>query len=665
MADSISTGHRDPNAVAWRPDAGFIEAANWTTFIRAAGETDYPGLAARADADPEWFWGALVDYLDIRFTRPFESVLDLSAGPQWPKWCVGGRMNVTETLIDRNLERGRGGHPAIVWEGEDGAVREVTYEALAQDVSRAAGGLAALGLKPGDVVGLYMPMIPETVTAFLALARLGCIVLPLFSGFGVDAVRTRMQDGCAVACITVDGCLRRGRVVDMKSVVDEAVGDLPLVHHVVIVTRLGSGQLSRAPRKPHDVAWADIMAYGQSDIAAVEVDSDTPLLVVFTSGTTGRPKGTVHTHCGMLTKTGEDFELCFDLKPEDRLLWLTDMGWLVGPIQIVATMMAGATLLLAEGTPDYPEPGRLWRLVQGHKVSFLGIGPTMARLLMRHGKEVVAKYDLSSLRVAASTGEPWDPDSWFWVFDNVLGGSRPLMNYTGGTELGGILATNPLLPIKPASFNGPIPGTGADILDEAGATVGPDQVGELVVRGPCMGMTQGLWRDPGRYIESYWSRIPGIWVHGDWASRDSDGYWFVHGRSDDTIKLAGKRTGPAEIESLALSTGLLSDAAAIAVLDSVKGSAVVLAVVAAPGRQAADIVAPVSDAVAAGLGKAFRPKQVLCVAELPKTRNMKTMRRVIRAVLTGEQQGDLSALVNPQAIDDIRRAAGEENPTIM
>lgn len=648
---------RDPFAPAWRPDPGFVEAANWTAFIRATGEADYASLAARAEADPEWFWRALIGFLDIRFARPFDRALDASGGIAWPKWCVGGRMNVTDTLLGRNLDLGRGDRPAIVWEGEDGEVREISYDALARETARVAGGLAALGLRPGDVVGLYMPMIPETVVAFLAVARLGCVALPLFSGFGAEAVATRMKDGGAVACITADGCLRRGRVVAMKPVVDEAAAQLPLLRHVVTVRRLGEDRLPSAPATPRDVDWDDLCAASDAGVPPVELDAEAPLLVVYTSGTTGRPKGTVHTHCGFLTKTGEDFLLCFDLKPSDRLLWMTDIGWLVGPIQITAALLAGATLVMVEGTPDYPEPGRLWRLVQDHRVSFLGIGPTIARLLMRNGRDQVAGYDLASLRVAASTGEPWDPDSWFWVFDTVLGGTRPLMNYTGGSEMGGILATNPLFPIKPASFNGPIPGTGADILDDAGNPVGPGEVGELVMRSACIGTTRGLWKDPDRYIDSYWSRFPGIWVHGDWASRDADGTWYVHGRSDDTIKLAGKRTGPAEIESLVLATGLASDAAAVAVPDPTKGSAVVLAVVPAPGREAADIAGPVSDAVATGLGKAFRPQRVLCVAELPKTRNMKTMRRVIRAALTGEPQGDLSSLVNPQAVEDIRRAA--------
>lgn len=662
MSTVSSLKRRDPAAIAWRPDPLFVEAANWSTFIRAVGEADYESLTRRAEADPEWFWTELIRFLDIRFSEPFEKVLDLSGGLEWPKWCIGGRMNMTETLLDRHLEAGRARHPAVVWEGEDGSRRESSYADLAGDVARVAGGLSALGLGPGDVVGLYMPMIPETVTAFLALARLGCIALPLFSGFGADAIVTRMREGGAVACITADGCLRRGRTVPMKVVMDQAAADLPLLRHVVMVRRLGPDRMPVETVAGRDLDWTELMAAAPLDAAADLDAASAPLMIVYTSGTTGRPKGTVHTHCGLLVKTGEDFQLCFDLKADDRLMWISDMGWLVGPIQIIAALMAGATLVIAEGTPDYPEPGRLWRLVQDHKVSFLGIGSTIARLLMRHGGEEAGKYDLSSLRVAASTGEPWDAESWFWIFETILGGTRPLMNYTGGTEMGGILATNPLFPIKPASFNGPIPGTGADIVDDAGKPVGPGEVGELVVRGPCIGMTQGLWRDPDRYIESYWSRFSGLWVHGDWASRDADGYWFVHGRSDDTIKLAGKRTGPAEIESLALSTGVVADAAAVAVPDAIAGSAVVLVVVPTVGSSEPDIGPAVSDAVSAGLGKAFRPRHVVCVTELPKTRNMKTMRRVIRAALTGEAQGDLSALVNPESVEEISRAYEARKP---
>ncbi len=588
-------------------------------------------------------------------------MLDLSKGIQWPQWCIGATTNMTLSLIDRHLDAGRGGHEAIVSESEDGVCRRLTYQELAIEVNRLASGLAALGLKRGDAVGIHLPMIPEVVIAYLALARLGCIVLPLFSGFGAAAIAARLNDAAAVAVITADGCLRRGRPVAMKSVLDEAARDTPTLRLVVVVGRLGT-EVAMQPGR--DVSWSEVTARGSDRFAAVEVPAEHPVMIVYTSGTTGRPKGTVHTHCGLPVKTGEDFCLCFDLKPTDRLMWMTDFGWLVGPLQVTATLIAGATCVIAEGTPDYPESGRLWRLVQDHRVSFLGLGPTLARMMMRYGTEDVARYDLTSLRLSASTGEPWDPDSWMWVFDNVLKRRGPLMNFSGGTELGGIVATNVLYPIKPASFFGPIPGTGADIVDAEGRSVGPGEVGELVMRQACIGTTRGLWRDPERYIEAYWSRIPGLWVHGDWASRDADGTWFIHGRSDDTIKISGKRTGPAEIEALLLGTHRVSDAAAVAVPDPVKGSAVVCAVVAAPGETpGAGLAGDLCEAVVTGLGASFRPKRVLFVGDLPRTRNMKTMRRVIRAVLLGEEPGDLSALVNPEAVEELRRTvSGADAP---
>jgi acetyl-CoA synthetase len=655
MADKTASG-----AFAWYPSDAFKRASNWSAFIAAEGLADYAALEFKAAKDPEWFWDALVRFLGVQFTKSYTRVLDQSKGIEWPQWCVGATGNMTLSLIDRHLAAGRGGHDAIVGEGEDGSSRRLTYRELATEVNRLASGLATIGLKSGDAVGVHLPMIPEVAVAFLALSRLGCIVLPLFSGFGAAAITTRLNEAEAVAVITADGSLRRGKPVEMKRVLDEAIRDVPTLRHVVVARRLGTDVPMQAGR---DAWWSDVTARGRDDFAAVELPAEHPLMIVYTSGTTGRPKGTVHTHCGVTVKTGEDFILCFDLKSTDRLMWMTDFGWLVGPLQVTAALLAGATCVLAEGTPDYPETGRLWRLVQDHKISFLGCGPTLARMMMRYGNSDISKYDLSSLRVVASTGEPWDPDSWMWVYENALRRRGPLMNYSGGTELGGIVATNVLFPIKPASFSGPIPGTGADIVDVEGHSVGAGTVGELVMRQACIGTTRGLWRDPQRYIDNYWSRFPGMWMHGDWASRDADGSWFIHGRSDDTIKIAGKRTGPAEIESLLLATHRVSEAAAVAVPDPIKGSAVICAVIAAPHETPGPELASVlSNAIVSGLGGSFRPKQVLFVRDLPRTRNMKTMRRVIRAVLLDEKPGDLSALVNPEAIEELQKiVAAQKN----
>jgi acetyl-CoA synthetase len=350
-----------------------------------------------------------------------------------------------------------------------------------------------------------------------------------------------------------------------------------------------------------------------------------------------------------------------DFKPSDRMLWMSDMGWLVGPILVFGGLLLGGTIVLVEGAPNYPEPDRMWRLVDRHRVSYLGIAPTVVRALMPAGPKQLAGHDLSSLRLFVSTGEPWTPDAWLWLFRHVGGGRLPLLNFSGGTEMGGIVCGTVLHPLKPCAFAGPVPGTGADVVDAEGRTVPPGEVGELVMRCPSIGLTRGLWHERARYLESYWRRFPGVWVHGDFASIDADGMWFIHGRSDDTLKIAGKRTGPAEIEALLLQTGLVVDAAAIGVPDPVKGTAIVCLCV--PTLHQADDDATrqaLSDAVAAGLGTPFRPQAVALVPDLPRTRNMKTMRRVIRAAWLGEDPGDLSALVNPDALAAIRRtgAAG-------
>ena len=642
----------------WHPSDEFRASSNWQKFLDAERLSDYPALESKASSDPDWFWNALIRFLGVEFIKPFDRVRDISKGLPYPQWCVGGTTNLTLSCLDRHAAGDRRDHPAVIWEGEDGVVRTWSYAELHAETCKLAEGLADLELKAGDPVGLYMPMMPETVAAFLALARLGCIALPLFSGFGAEAVANRLNDGGAVAAITVDGSLRRGRTIGMKAVMDQAALEVPSLRTVVVLKRL-QGDAPMVSGRDH--WWDDVVRGRPGTWPAAEVDADAPLMVVYTSGTSGRPKGTVHTHCGFTVKTGEDYLLCFDLKPSDRLLWMTDMGWLVGPAQTVACLLAGATLVLAEGTPDYPAGGRLWKLVQDHKVSFLGMGSTIARLMMRAGDDEVAAHDLSSLRVVASTGEPWDLSSWLWVFDKVLQRRGPLMNYSGGTEIGGLLATNVLYPIKPATFFGPIPGTGADIVDADGRSVGPGEVGELVMRDACIGTTRGLWRDSERYLESYWTKIPGMWVQGDWASRDADGCWTIHGRSDDTIKIAGKRTGPAEIEALLLATGLVSDAAAVAVPDPIKGSAIICAVVPASGETSrAETTEVLARAVMSGLGSAYRPKRIVFVSDLPRTRNMKIMRRVIRSVLTGEPTGDVSSLVNPEAIAELQRETSDD-----
>lgn len=643
-------------AVVWRPDAATVEGANLTRFMRALGVESFEALNARAAQDPAWFHDALIRFLDYRFERPYERVLDLAEGQPFAHWCVGGVTNVVSNCIDRRRGTPRYEQEVLVWEGEDGATTRWSFADLDRETCRLAWGLRRLGMGRGDVVGMVLPNLPHAAAAMLAVAKIGAIVLPMFSGFGADAIAQRVNDGHATALITVDGSLRRGKPVGAKSVVDEALAHCPGVRHVIVLKHLETHH-EWTPGRDH--WWHDLTAGAPADVAAIPTEpmpADDPFLLMFTSGTSGKPKGVVHSHCGFPIKTALDLSICMDLKPEDRFLWMSDMGWLVGPILVFGGLLVGSTVVLAEGAPNYPEPDRLWRLVERHRVSYLGLAPTVARLSMSQGEDALAGRDLSSLRVIISTGEPWTPEAWHWTFEQVGRGRVPLLNYSGGTEVGGILTGTVIHPLKPCAFAGPVPGTGADVVDADGVSVGPGVTGELVMRTPTIGLTRGLWHDRERYLQSYWSRLPGVWVHGDFASRDADGMWYVHGRSDDTLKIAGKRTGPSEIEALLMATGLLVDAVAVGTPDPVKGTAVVCVCVPRPGIDQDAAVKTLSAAVVAGLGGAFRPAEVALVADLPRTRNMKVMRRVIRAAWLGEDPGDLSTLVNPESVQAVRAA---------
>ncbi|MBM3489200.1 MAG: AMP-binding protein [Alphaproteobacteria bacterium] len=644
--------------IVWRPDAETVGRSNLRRFMDRHGIADYEALVKRADADPEWFWDATIRFLDIRFVTPYEKVRDLSKGAPWAEWCVGGTTNLTLSTLDKHRGTPTEAKVAIRWEGETGTVRQWTYAELDRETCRLAAGLKGLGIRPGDAIGIFMPMLPETVAAFYAAARVGAITVPLFSGFGPEAIIARLTDAEAKLAITVDASRRRGQVVPMKATMDQVAERVPTLKHVLVLNTMGEPVALRPGR---DLDWHELAARQPDRIEAEAVPSEHPLLLVYTSGTTGRPKGTVLTHCGLPTKISADFQLNLDVRPDDRFLWITDFGWVVGPALFVSATVAGASMVLVEGGPDFPDTGRMWRLVQEHKATYLGVAPTSVRTLMRYGAETVAKYDLSSLRGTASTGEPWTEEAWLWFFEHVCRRRVPIINWSGGTEIGGgIICGTMIHPLKPCSFAGPMPAMGADIVDEQGASVGPNQVGELVLRTPSIGLARGLWKDPERYIETYWSMFPGLWRHGDWASRDGDGMWYIHGRSDDTLKISGKRTGPAEIEGIVMATGKVSEAAAIGIPDAIKGEAVACVCVPAPGIAADETLRQeLAEAVTRGFGRSFRPQRILFVADLPKTRSLKIMRRVVKALVLGKPPGDLSALSNPEALDEVKRAAGQ------
>ncbi len=652
-----------PNVVAdlpfdWTPTPELIAGSVLTAFLRQVGEESFESLGRRADADPAWLMEQVFEFCDFRFFKPYTQMLDVSRGQPWARWCVGGTTNIVLNCIDRHHGTPAWQRPFLVWEGENpDEQRTLTYAEFDAEVCRLGNALKQLGVGKGDVVGIYMPNLPETFVAFFAILKIGAIVMPLFSGFGPQPIVTRLQDGGARVVITADGTWRRGSIGAMKPVLDEALQEIPSVQHVIVVRRLGD-TLPVAMKAGRDHWWHERVTPQSDELPTEPMDTEAPAILLYTSGTTGKPKGCVWTHVSFLgSMVTRDMHICGDFRSTDRYFFLSDMGWMVGAMCACIPSYFGGSLLVAEGTPDFPDTGRFWRLVQNHRVTYLGVAPTLIRGLMRYGDEEVERYDFSALRMLHSGGEAWTATPWRWFFGHVGKRRLPILNVAGGTEVGGCNLVSTLHhPQRPSSFAGPALGVGFDIVDESGKPVPDGVVGELVLHHHNIGMTKSLWKNDARYLESYWSTLPGLWFHGDFVRHDPDGMYYVLGRSDDTIKVSGKRTGPTEIENLLTGTGTVSEVAVIGVPDEAKGSALICVCVPMPGVVADEALRQrLSKAVVDGMGASYRPKSVVFADELPKTRNLKVMRRVVRAVYQGGDPGDLSALVNPHAVEDLRQ----------
>jgi acetyl-CoA synthetase len=624
--------------VIWSPSDEVLARANVVRLMRRHGFADYRELVRRSQDEPEWFWPAAIEDMGLEFSRPWDRVADLSRGPEWATWFVGGRLNIAWNCVHRWAER-RPDEVAAVFAGEDGSRSEMNFAAMSAEVTRVAEGLVRLGVEPGDRVAIYMPMCPAVAVASHACAHVGAVQVPIFSGFAAPAVAQRLQDSEAKVVLCADWSLRRGKRLDMLATVEEAVRESPSVQHVCAWSRA-------------EESWGALVSDSRGELAPLEVDSEAPYLLTYTSGTTGKPKGIVHVQGGFLVSIAREVAYQADGHPDDTILFSTDMGWIMGPWTVVGGGAMGSRLVFMEGAPDRPAD-RLWSLVEQERATILGCSPTLIRALMLHG---APEADLGSLRTIVTTGEPWNPAPYRWLYEEVGEGRCPIINCSGGTEVGAcFLSPTPATPIKECSLGGPALGMDMDVVDGEGRSV-RGEVGELVCRKPFPGMTRGFWRDPERYLETYWRRLPGVWVHGDWASVDEDGYWFLHGRSDDTLNIAGKRIGPAELESSAVGHPAVAEAAAVGVPHELKGEVAWVFCVLAPGFEASDgLAGEVSDAVAADLGKAFAPDRVVFVPALPKTRSAKIVRRAVRAQALGQDPGDLSSVENPESLEEIAR----------
>lgn len=634
------------NAVVWTPSPEHSQATYAHRLMQKLGATDRDDLWKKSIGDISKFWDVVVRDLGIVWDQPYRQVVDISGGLAWSKWFVGGKLNIARNCVDRHAGSEK---PAIVWEGDGGEVRNLSYAEFADTVGRAANALRALNVQAGDRIAILMPMVPETVIQLFACFKIGAVAIPIFSGFGWEAISQRLQSAEVKVVFTSDCAFRRGKRVDVKSVVDKAVDAAPSVHHVIVFRR-GTGLCDWQPRR--DKWWDEFVLPQSPRCESVSLDAESPSMILFTSGTTGKPKGAIHTHAGALATIGKELRYSFNVDDQSRFFWFTDIGWMMGPWEMIGVTLFGGTLMLFEGAPDYPDAARLWQFIDKNKITHLGISPTAIRLLMKYGEEIPSKHPMPSLQYLGSTGEPWDPQSYQWFFNKVGKKRIPIINISGGTEIVGcLLIPLPLDSLKPCSLGRPGLGVDADVFDEAGKSV-RGGIGHLVIKQPLPSMTKSFLNDEARYLSTYFSKFPGVWYHGDWAHVDDDGHWFLHGRSDDTIKVAGKRIGPAEYEAALMSNTSVAEVAAVGIPDELKGEVAVCFVVVKPGIATDNglheqLVARVNDS----LGKAMAPKAIHFVSALPKTRSAKILRSMIRRVYLGEPAGDISSVENPEALE--------------
>ena len=633
-------------------------------------------LAAHANAPAALYADAAGDRLDfwerqaamLRWNRPWDTVLDWSQAP-FAQWFVGGRLNVSVNCLDRHVESGHGEQVAIHWEGEPGDTRTITYAELLRDVSRAAHALTELGVRPGDRVAIYLPMIPEAVVAMLACARLGAPHSVVFGGFSSEALASRIEDAQAHFVITADGGYRRGQPAALKPTVDAAVAETGGVLKVLVVRRTGQ---EVAWDDERDVWWHDVVDRQPDTHAAESFDSEHPLFILYTSGTTAKPKGILHTTGGYLTHVAYTHSAVFDLKPDTDVYWCTaDIGWVTGHSYIVYGPLANrATQVMYEGTPDTPHRARVWELVEKYRVSILYTAPTLIRTFMKWGEEVPAEFDLTSLRLLGSVGEPINPEAWMW-YRRVVGGDRcPVVDTWWQTETGGIMIS-PLPGVtatKPGSAMRALPGIGADVVDQDGTPVPDGGGGLLVLTEPWPGMLRGIWGNPDRYREAYWSRFgTRFYFAGDGAKKDADGDLWLLGRVDDVMNVSGHRISTAEVEHALVAHPSVAEAAVVGAADAMTGQGIVAFVILRSGahgdHDGTDVAGELREHVAREIGPIAKPRQILVVAELPKTRSGKIMRRLLKDVAEQRELGDVTTLADPTVMNLISAGldAGRED----
>ncbi|WP_139487963.1 AMP-binding protein [Brevibacillus dissolubilis] len=636
--------------IAWEPTQEHLAASNLKRFMDTHGIADYETLLTRSETELDWFWHSFIQFAGLEFYQPYTQIVDLSEGMPWPKWFVDGKINLVHNFLDKwALNPDTADRPALLWEGEDGVSSRYTFAELYAETNRFANALTELGITRGDRVAIYMPMIAETVIALYGIYKMGAVAVPLFSGFGPEAVAVRLNDVEAKAVVTADGSFRGGQTIPLKHMLDQAMHLCTTVEKVVVAERLQQGAVYQAGR---DYRWSEVVSTASDQFATVQTDAEEVCMVSYSSGTTGNPKGIVHVHGGIAIKTAEVGMFIYDTHPDDRFFMITDFGWMMGQLPLFSAHTVAAPYLIYEGSPMHPSPGRLYEILDKYQVSIFGAPATALRLLKTYAEPFRKKADLSHLRILGHTGEPIDKETWEWYL-SWRDGQAPIINGSGGTEVFAEILSSTMMHPQKATCLGRTPAVGAQVVDDAGQPVPAGQPGYLVFTVPQPAQTRGFWKNRQRYLDTYFTLNEHMWWQGDMVMVDEDGYWFHLGRADDVIKVSGRRTGPGEIEDVVAQHPAVLESAVIGVPHPIKGEEIIVFAVPLPGTTATpeELQTDVQKHITAMLGKPYEPGEVHLVKDLPKTRTQKIMRRLIKQKFLGEALGDMSSLMNPDALN--------------
>ena len=607
-------------------------------------------LCIKSKNNLEWFWESVDEDIGIVWDEPYTKTLDTSNGIAWAKWFVNGKTNIYKSSVEKFTKK-TPEKIAYDFISEDGIQTKLSYFELNSKVSKFANGLKSLGVKKGDVIAIYLPMIEEAIISILAAAKIGAIQTIIFSGYSSDSLQIRLQDCKAKILLTSDGFHRKGKSISQKTIVENAIVDTN-IEKIVVVPYKRIDQYE----KSNKITFYDKLIAVQSTFCNTEImDSEDPLFILYTSGTTGKPKGVIHTHGGFSVFAGHQASYLVNMGENDRLFWPADIGWITGLVwNVYGLLLTGSNAIIYDGALDFPNSDRVWEILSKHKATIFGISPTAVRLFKKNNAQPLKKHSLDKLRNIPTTGEPLDEDSWRWLFEKVGNKKIPIMNLSGGTEIGGaMLSVFPGMKLKPSTVGIPVPGMNLDIVDDDGNSV-REKNGYLVIKSPWPAMTRGLLHDDDRYIKTYWSRFENIWFHGDYVFADSDNLWYMHGRTDDVINVSGHRMSTSEIEHIVISHKKISDAASISIPDAITGEAIVVFFV-ADKKKYTNLEFEVIEHISKRIGKIAKPKYVFQLSDLPKTRTGKIMRRLLKTKLMGEELGDLSSLENPEILKEISK----------